>query len=104
MRRTIQQLQQRLERYERQTPPRHEEHHADEDDEDINLFHNEDNSSNDSYPHQIRQNLHRGREGDVKIDVPEFDGHAQRDAFLDWLCTIKRIFDFKDYSEEKKKT
>ena len=49
MRRTIQQLQQRLERFERQDPPRHDRRRADE---GINPFHNEDDSSDDSnaYP------------------------------------------------------
>ena len=38
----------------------------------------------------------------MKIDVPVFDGHAQGDAFLDWLYTIERIFDIEDYLEERK--
>lgn len=42
------------------------------------------------------------REGDVKIDIPEFDGKLQGDVFLDWLYTVERIFDFKEYSEERK--
>ena len=39
---------------------------------------------------------------DVKVDVPEFEGKSQVDTFFDWLYTVERIFDFKDYSEEKR--
>lgn len=92
MRRIIEQLQRRLERYERQTPPRREAHHADEEEEDINPLHNEDDSSDDAYPRR-RQRYHRGREADVKIVVPEFDRKMQGDVFLDWLYTVERIFE-----------
>ncbi|TXG63952.1 hypothetical protein EZV62_010946 [Acer yangbiense] len=42
------------------------------------------------------------RYGDVKVDVPEFNGKMQGDVFLNWLYTVERIFDFKEYSEERK--
>ncbi|KAD6452995.1 hypothetical protein E3N88_07700 [Mikania micrantha] len=32
----------------------------------------------------------------VKIEVPEIDGRAQPDEFVDWLSTVERIFDLKD--------
>ena len=38
----------------------------------------------------------------MKIEVLEFDGNMQGDVFLDWLYTIESIFDFKEYSEERK--
>ena len=102
MRRTIQQLQQRLERFERQDPPRHDRCRAEEDDEDINPFHNEDDSSDDSYAYPRRRIHRRNRDGDVCVDVTEFDRQSQDDAFLDWLYTVERIFEFKDYSDEKR--
>ena len=38
----------------------------------------------------------------MKVDVPEFDGKTQGDTFLDWLFTVERIFEFKEFAEEKK--
>ena len=36
------------------------------------------------------------------MDVPEYDGQSQNDAFLDRLYTVERIFEFKDYSDENR--
>lgn len=74
MQRTIQQLQQRLERFERQDPPRHDRRRAYEEDVGINPFHNEDDSSDDSYAYPRRRIHRRSRDGDVRVDVPEFEG------------------------------
>ncbi|KAF5814501.1 hypothetical protein HanXRQr2_Chr03g0111741 [Helianthus annuus] len=38
----------------------------------------------------------------IKIDVPEFDGKAEPDAFIDWLQTVERIFDLRDIPEKYK--
>lgn len=38
----------------------------------------------------------------VKIDVPEFDGKAQPDDFIDWLSTVERVFDLKDIPDKYK--
>ena len=43
-----------------------------------------------------------GSQGDMKVELLEFDGKMQCDAFLDWLYTIERIFEFKEFSEERK--
>ena len=40
-------------------------------------------------------------QGDMKVELPEFDGKMQGDAFLDWLYTVERIFEFKEFSEER---
>ncbi|KAF6167692.1 hypothetical protein GIB67_017187 [Kingdonia uniflora] len=32
---------------------------------------------------------------DVKINVPEFDGKADRDSFIDWLNRVDRVLAFK---------
>nr|KAJ0220481.1 hypothetical protein LSAT_V11C200051630 [Lactuca sativa] len=32
----------------------------------------------------------------MKIEIPEFDGKAHPDYFIDWLSTIERVFDLKD--------
>ena len=90
------------ERFERQGGPRHDRCRADEEVEDINPFHNEDVSSDDSNAYQRRRTHRRSRDGDVRVDVPEYDGQSQDDTFLDWLYTVERIFEFKDYSDEKR--
>ena len=41
-------------------------------------------------------------EADVRLDIPDFDGKMQGDAFLDWLYTVERIFEFKEFSEKRK--
>ena len=38
----------------------------------------------------------------MRVDVPEFEGRSQSDAFLNWLYTVERIFEFKDYSNDKR--
>ncbi|KAJ9555026.1 hypothetical protein OSB04_009640 [Centaurea solstitialis] len=38
----------------------------------------------------------------VKIDVPEFDGRAEPDVFIDWLQTVERIFDLRDIPDKYK--
>ncbi|XP_060177884.1 uncharacterized protein LOC132607823 [Lycium barbarum] len=69
---------------------------------DINPFHDvdEDDSSDnsdftrrrqdDEFDHPRRRRNHiREKRDDVKVDVPDFDGKAQRDAFIDWLLTVE---------------
>ncbi|GAV70045.1 hypothetical protein CFOL_v3_13544 [Cephalotus follicularis] len=38
----------------------------------------------------------------LQLDVPEFMGNLNLDDFIDWLNAIERVFDYKEYSEEKK--
>ena len=39
---------------------------------------------------------------DSKAKIPEFDWKTQGDELLEWLLTVERVFDLKDYAEEKK--
>ena len=39
---------------------------------------------------------------DFKAEIPKFDGKTQGDELLEWLLTIERVFDLKEYAEEKK--
>lgn len=39
---------------------------------------------------------------DLKIDIPEFEESLSLDDFVDWLYTIKRVFKYKGYYDEKK--
>ncbi|KAL7583883.1 hypothetical protein Lser_V15G46051 [Lactuca serriola] len=38
----------------------------------------------------------------IKIGVPEFDGKADPDVFLDWLQIVEYVFDLRDISDEGK--
>ena len=99
LRRTIEQLQRCLRQYEGRPPRRNRD--SDED-IDINPFHNGDGSREESDRPQRCRNQTRRQEGNEKVSIPDFDGRAQGDAFLDWLIIVERIFQFKDYSEQRK--
>ncbi|KAI5327722.1 hypothetical protein L3X38_027118 [Prunus dulcis] len=45
---------------------------------------------------------HYGRNFDMKVDLPEFEGTIQPDDFVDWLNTFEHIFDYKEMLDEKK--
>lgn len=38
----------------------------------------------------------------LKIDISDFKGSLSLDDFIDWLHAIKRVFEYKGYSNEKK--
>ncbi|GAV81831.1 hypothetical protein CFOL_v3_25284 [Cephalotus follicularis] len=38
----------------------------------------------------------------LQLDVSEFKGNLNPDDFIDWLNAIERVFDYEEYSEEKK--
>ncbi|GJS82098.1 reverse transcriptase domain-containing protein [Tanacetum coccineum] len=38
----------------------------------------------------------------MKIEIPEFEGKAHPDDFIDWLSTIERIFDLRDIPDHLK--
>nr|XP_016468516.1 PREDICTED: uncharacterized protein LOC107791043 [Nicotiana tabacum] len=51
----------------------------------------------------MRKRNHTGeKRDDVKVDVLDFDGKAQSDAFMEWLLTVERIFEFKDILRRKR--
>ncbi|XP_070034692.1 uncharacterized protein [Nicotiana tomentosiformis] len=75
---------------------------ADGDDSSENLDPPRRQRDDDSDRPRRRRNHTREKRDDVKVDVPDFDGKAQGDAFMEWLLTVERIFEFKNYSEEKK--
>ena len=70
--------------------------------EDHNPFSIDGYSSNKNHNNRRQRRFPRTRDGDVKVKILEFDGKMQDDAFLDWLYTVKRIFEFKEFSEERK--
>lgn len=88
-----------------------------EDESDINPFHGDGRGDSSEKIVQFRRIIgtrdeldwpgrwrapERNNRDDAKVEVPEFDGKAQGDAYLEWLITVERVFEFKDYSEEEK--
>ncbi|PWA39125.1 reverse transcriptase domain-containing protein [Artemisia annua] len=98
----IERLQQRIRDLEIQQEMPNEETESEPrgwdvgDDEDQNPFGN------------FRQNFRGPNREDplrnlgMKIEIPEFEGKAHPDDFIDWLSTIERIFDLRDVPDQLK--
>ena len=37
-----------------------------------------------------------------KVEVLEYEGKLDPEEFLDWLCTVNRVFEYKDNLEDNK--
>ena len=59
-------------------------------------------SEEDPYRRPRRNRRNASNFGDIKVEVPEFEGRLDPDDLLEWLQTIERIFDYKEILEEKK--
>jgi len=42
------------------------------------------------------------RMNDIRVEIPDFEGELQPDEFVDWLQTIKCVFEYKEIPEEHK--
>ncbi|GAV74177.1 hypothetical protein CFOL_v3_17658 [Cephalotus follicularis] len=49
-----------------------------------------------------RRNKADDNDRGLHLDIPDFDGSLNPDDFVDWMNAIERLFDYKDYTEEKK--
>ena len=70
-----------------------------DDDEEFNLWGTSNHGRNQwrrPEPEQPNQTL------GLKIDLPKFDGKFHPDEFIDWLHTVKRVFDMKTLTDEQK--
>ena len=38
---------------------------------------------------------------DLKFEPPDFEGNLNPEVFLEWIQSIERIFEIKEYSDEK---
>ncbi|KAL9275453.1 hypothetical protein AKJ16_DCAP13225 [Drosera capensis] len=38
----------------------------------------------------------------MKIEIPEFEGKAHPDEFIDWMHTVERVFDLRNMTEDQK--
>ncbi|XP_074570594.1 uncharacterized protein LOC141827268 [Curcuma longa] len=102
LRSMVELLQQQLEQQQNLNQPGRNQR-AQQDVEDQNPFGVEDDSSNeDLLPPQRQRRWSKTHEAKVRLDIQDFDGKMQGDAFLDWLYTVERIFEFKEFSEERK--
>ncbi|KAI9107439.1 hypothetical protein K1719_021476 [Acacia pycnantha] len=57
-------------------------------------------SSNESIPHDRRRRKFQDDFRDVKIEHPEFDGSLNPDIYLNWVRSIERTFEAKDFDDE----
>lgn len=38
----------------------------------------------------------------LRLDLPDFDGAIKPEKFLEWLQRMERVFDYKDYDDNKR--
>ncbi|GAV91285.1 hypothetical protein CFOL_v3_34682 [Cephalotus follicularis] len=62
----------------------------------------EDMSDEDPRGRIRRRNKADDNDRGLHLDIPDFDGSLNPDDFVDWMNAIERLFDYKDYTEEKK--
>nr|GEU29592.1 hypothetical protein [Tanacetum cinerariifolium] len=65
----------------------------------ISQTHGEDSTFEGSVNRGSAGNWHPN---DVKVDIPEYDGKLDPDEFVEWLCTVERVFDYKQTIEDNK--
>ncbi|XP_020673723.2 uncharacterized protein LOC110093239 [Dendrobium catenatum] len=97
LRREITQLQQRLDRCEQREPVRQQN-----EEEDINPFHQEGSSDDETGRPTFGQNNRRlPHDYGIKLELPEFDGRMDPDEFIGWLQTVERILEFKEIPADR---
>ena len=64
----------------------------------------EDQSEEEEQPRRRNPNKRWNEEpkDDSKAEMSEFDGKTQGDELLERLLTVERVFDLKEYAEERK--
>jgi hypothetical protein len=61
-----------------------------------------DDQSDHSHHSRPRTRYPTFNTNDFKVDIPEYDGRLDPDAFLEWLQTVERVFDYKTVPDSKK--
>jgi len=71
--------------------------------DDTNHFHNS-SSSEDLTKRRAQRNTraYQAKDLGIKVDIPEFEGRLQPDDFIDWVCTVERMFELKDVLDDKR--
>ena len=104
LRRQVKALQEQLARYEaaQQGRDRTSDNSSNEKD-DTNPFHYS-SSSEDTSKRRARRNTgaYQAKDWGIKVDIPEFEGRLRLDDFVDWLCTVERVFELKDVPDDKR--
>ncbi|XP_074305180.1 uncharacterized protein LOC141640192 [Silene latifolia] len=49
----------------------------------------------------MEEGIYNARDKDIKVDIPEFHGSLNPEDLLDWLRSVERIFEYKDYNDRK---
>jgi len=94
LRKTVEMLQRQLEQQQNNAQLRRNHSEARGEMDDQNHFGIDDDSSDDDLNNRRQRRQPMRREGDMKVEVLEFDGKMQSGVFLDWLSTVERIFEF----------
>lgn len=42
------------------------------------------------------------QDNQIKFEIQEFDGRFQVDSFIDWIYTVERISEYKEFTKERK--
>jgi len=67
------------------------------------FIHNVDSSSEDERSRMVRlEPRFQANPNDFRVEISEFEGKLDPEEFLDWLCTVKRVFEYMDLPEDKK--
>jgi len=67
------------------------------------LSHKVDSSSEDEPIRVTRaEPRFQANSNDFNAEVPEFEGKLDLEEFLEWLCTVERVFECKDVFENKR--
>ena len=68
------------------------------------VFNHEVDSSSEEEPTRMMRGEPRfqANSNDFRVKVPEFEGKLDPEEFLDWLHTVKRVFEYKDIPDDKK--
>ena len=65
--------------------------------------HDIDSSSEEEVPRMVRgEPRNEAKNNDFRVEVPEFEGKLDPEEFINWLHTVKRIFEYKDTPDDKK--
>ncbi|PKU79185.1 hypothetical protein MA16_Dca000529 [Dendrobium catenatum] len=92
----IQQLQERLARFEHQ-----ETKGVQEEEEEVNPFHQDLHSEDEERRNAPSRARHPSDDSGVKVELPKFDGRLDPDEFVNWLHTVDRIVDFKEIPPDR---
>ena len=59
-------------------------------------------SEKESHRNSRRERKPSTNSSDFRVKIPKFEDKFDLDAFIEWLSTAKKIFEYKEISEDKK--